>query len=119
MSASVCASTALVGSSKTRTSGSARRAAASTTRWRCPPERLRASFGQLGLEALREALDDVTRRRRLDGFGHGRPVAVIVGDGNPECRPPGRMSQRELRLAIDDQDVLRTASIGNVSPGHP
>ena len=41
MRASVCASTALVGSTRTSTSASAISARASTRRWRCPPEKPR------------------------------------------------------------------------------
>ena len=64
MSASVWASTALVGSSRTRTSGSARRAAARTMRWRWPPDRVRPRSGNSVARPSGRPLHDV---------GGGRP----------------------------------------------
>ena len=100
------ASTALVGSSRTRTSGSARSAAASTTRWRCPPERLRATLGKLGVEAVGKAFHDVAGGGGLERFFDGRGVASRPSGA--EARHVDRLGEgpgEQLRLAVDDEHV--------------
>ena len=77
MRASVWASTALVGSTSTRISGSAASARASTRRWRCPPENERPFSVDHGVEAVGQALEDVLGGR---GRSSGRRDAAAPRD---------------------------------------
>src|SRR4051812_43233875 len=101
-SASVSASSALVGSSRIRTGASLSRARAIDRRWRCPTGERRSAFTDDGLVALRETLDEAMGarrpRRRLDlGLARVWPaIGDVVGDREGE-------QERFLR---DERDLL-------------
>ena len=76
MRASVWASTALVGSTSTRISGSARRARARTSRCRCPPENDRPRSSIVASRPVRQRVEHVLRvrdRQRLEDGIVARP----------------------------------------------
>ena len=92
----MCASTAEVGSTSTRISGSADSARASTSRCRWPPEKLRPRSATIGVEALGQRLEDVA-----GGRGVERALDLAeAGDVEPVAEPTGE----EQRAGVGHQD---------------
>ena len=116
--ASVCASTALVGSSSTRTSGSATSARASTSRWRWPPEKRPAALLDLGVQAVRAARRGRPRRRRSrapSSSAASSPAACPSGSSSSRSVP----DEQPRVLVADEHAAGGPSSTGQRRPAAP
>ena len=100
--ASVCASTALVGSTRTRISGSASSARASRTPLRLTAGERAAAGGQLAVESARHRLQHVRRRRYLQR-GPER-VASSAPAAAASASRSSRATAEQVRVRRGDQD---------------
>ena len=107
--ASVCASTALVGSSSTRTSGSASSARASTSRCRWPAGERAAALLDLGVEPVRERVEDVLR---AGGRDRGLSSRVVAAAHAERVELVAQRPGEQPRVLSPTSDRRRTSSSG-------
>ena len=115
--ASVCASTALVGSTRTRISASASSARASTSRCRWPPESERPRSSTWPSEPFRQRVEHVLRVRDRDRREHAaRPRRGPTGRARPRSGPEKSIGSVSLTTIAAPHRLERAASRAGTPP---